>query len=207
MTTLICKNGSVYADTRITTTTLDGKVLGRRNATKCEFVSFDIFTEEAVYHVVKVASAGVVKDINYAISMIADGWSGEFHKARCFTLFCITECGKVVLIEEDNKPKVISMGFAGSGPATNPVAKLAARISPVLGIACAAMMDRGTGGDIELHTATSYSKIGSCDNGLLKTAATLVNAVVYLPAVAAVIALMPFGLIVHIVNRLKRIKK
>ena len=207
MTTLICKNGAVYSDTRITTTTLDGKVLGRRNATKCETVAFDVFTENAVYHVVKVVSAGVVKDINYAISMIAGGWTGEFHSSRCFTLFCIAECGKVVLIEEDNKPKVISMGFAGTGPATNPVSKLAARISPVLGVVCAAMMDRGTGGDIEMHTATNYTKIGSCDNGLLKTIATLINATVYLPIIAAVITLMPFGLLVRRFNQLKRIKK
>ena len=113
----------------------------------------------------------------------------------------------MILIEEDNKPKVISMGFAGSGPASNPVSKVAARISPVLGIACAALMDRGTGGYIELHTATSYTKVGSCDSGLLKTAAILTNVAAYLPAVAAVIAIMPFAVVVALFNKAKRVFK
>ena len=205
MTTLICKNSVVYSDTRITVKR-NGKFVRHYDECKADVANFPVFLTDKVYNVVKVVSAGNVNDINRAIKRLECGYSSEFHSNSNFVLYCITECDKVIKIDQRNKPKLIKYGWAGSGPARNPVTIAATFISPKLAMVCSSMVDKGTGGMIECHSANDCKVVGTCKDGLLCLPALLLNLFGNAAVVTALLPFMPLALLVMVKKIMKTVK-
>ena len=168
MTTIFVKDGLVFSDTRITTTTYrNDEVINvaYKDESKVEAVNFDITIDGTVHHIVNSVGAGNCRDINRRILNLIWGMRGyalEFEDEPNYSIFFISDAG-IVFKDTPNKPmfKVGRFAKAGSG-ATNPGICCIAVFSPKLAVQAASIIDRHTGGRVEQTQTTTTTDVGSC---------------------------------------------
>lgn len=167
MTTIFVKDGLVYSDTRITTTTYkDDEVVdvNYSEESKVESVDFHCKIDGVEHHFIKAIGAGRCKDINRRIIELTHRWRGwaDGNQTPNYSIFFITDAG-LIFKDTPDKPmfKIGRYAKAGSG-ATNPGICCIGVFSPKLAVQAASIVDKHTGGRVECTQGSTTMDVGAC---------------------------------------------